>query len=67
MNPTSFEWRNVKLVLDVVNPFVSNALWTHGSALKIAEAESTALFIDIILARWRIVNVKTPDLAKARR
>ncbi|KAH9366742.1 hypothetical protein HPB48_020883 [Haemaphysalis longicornis] len=52
VNPTSLEQQNVKLVLDVVNPFVSNALRTHGSTFKIAQAESTALFIDIILTWW---------------
>ncbi|XP_072144652.1 uncharacterized protein [Dermacentor andersoni] len=60
VNPTSLERPNVKLVLDLINEFVSNALRTHGSALKIAQAESTALFIDIILTWWRIVNVKDP-------
>ncbi|KAH6933178.1 hypothetical protein HPB50_012786 [Hyalomma asiaticum] len=59
-NPTSMERQNVKLVLDVINPFVSNAIRTNGSEFKITHAESTALFIDIILMWWRVVNVKTP-------
>ncbi|XP_077484882.1 uncharacterized protein LOC144094883 [Amblyomma americanum] len=60
VNPTSMERQNVKLALDVINQFVSNALRTHGSAFKIPQAESTALFIDVILTWWQIVNVKTP-------
>lgn len=41
VNPTSLERQNVRLVLDVaVNPLVSNALRTHGSTFKIAQAES---------------------------
>ncbi|XP_077498110.1 uncharacterized protein LOC144108803 [Amblyomma americanum] len=65
VNPTVMERQNVKLVLNVINSFVSNALRTRGSVLKIPIADSTALFIDIVLAWWRIVNVKTPH--KGRR
>lgn len=61
VNPTSMERQNVKLVLDVINPFVSNAIRKHGSEFKITHAESTALFIDIIFMWWRVVNVKTSD------
>ncbi|KAH9378538.1 hypothetical protein HPB48_011588 [Haemaphysalis longicornis] len=60
VNPTSLEQQNVKLVLDVVNLFVSNALRTHGSTFKISQAEYIAIFIDIIATRLRIVNVKVP-------
>lgn len=65
INPTPMERQNVKLVLNVINPFVSNALETRGDALETTCASSTALFINIISTWWKIVNVKTPS--KGRR
>ncbi|XP_077512600.1 uncharacterized protein LOC144123693 [Amblyomma americanum] len=63
--PTPMERQNVKLALDVINPFVSNALEMRGEALKIMNSSSTALFINIIATWWKIVNVKIPS--KGRR
>lgn len=60
VNPTSMERQNVKLALDVINPFVSNALETRGAALKLVQAQSTADFINIIVTWWKVVNVKSP-------
>lgn len=65
INPTPMERQNVKLVLNVINPFVSNALETRGDSLETTCASSTALFINIITTWWKIVNVKTPS--KGRR
>ncbi|KAH7965136.1 hypothetical protein HPB49_004073 [Dermacentor silvarum] len=65
INPTPMERQNVKLVLNVMNLFVSNAFEMRGEALKNTCASSTALFINIITRLWEIVNVKTPS--KGRR
>lgn len=50
------ETQNVKLVLDAINQFVSNALRMRGSALQLFHPE--ALFIDLVLNWWRTGNFK---------
>lgn len=56
INTTSMETQNVKLVLDAINQFVSNALRMRGSALQLFHPE--ALFIDLVLNWWRTGNFK---------
>ncbi|KAK8756868.1 hypothetical protein V5799_000430 [Amblyomma americanum] len=65
VNPTPMERQNVKLVLNVMNPFIANALEMRGEAFQLMSANSTALFINIITNWWKVVNVKSPS--KGRR
>lgn len=60
LNPSSLERQNVKLVLQVFNPHVAEALATRSGEVDFQHAKATADFIKIILRWWSIVNVKTP-------
>ncbi|XP_035223260.1 LOW QUALITY PROTEIN: uncharacterized protein LOC118196010 [Stegodyphus dumicola] len=58
--PSNFERQNVKLVLDIFNPYVIQALLKLGNEHQLKNYKSTANFIDIIYKWWCIMNVKTP-------
>lgn len=59
LSPTNFERQNVKYVLDVFNEHVIQGLLTLGNVHSIANHQSTAEFIRIILNWWNIVSVKS--------
>ncbi|KAH8008675.1 hypothetical protein HPB51_000705 [Rhipicephalus microplus] len=61
LNPSSFERHDVKLVLQVFNPHVAEALAARKGHTDFQHATATAEFIKIILRWWSIVNVKTPS------
>ncbi|KAH8018464.1 hypothetical protein HPB51_007018 [Rhipicephalus microplus] len=61
LNPSSFERQDVKLVLQVFNPHVAEALAARKGHTDFQHATATAEFIKIILRWWSIVNVKTPS------
>lgn len=60
LNPSNFERQNVKLVLQIFNAFVAEALDHHCNFHALWHAKETANFIRIVLRWWKIVNVKTP-------
>jgi hypothetical protein len=57
--PTNIKRQNVKLVLQVFNKFIIEALYELGGKHNLLDFEGTAEFIKIILHWWNIVNVKT--------
>ncbi|XP_054707693.1 uncharacterized protein LOC129217416 [Uloborus diversus] len=61
LNPTNIERQNVKLVLNIFNEFVIEALNTLGEKHALPHFQGTAMFIEIILKWWWVVNVKTPN------
>ena len=60
LQPSNLERQNVKLVLQIFNDFVSQALNEIGERFGIPHSIDTAAFIKIITTWWDIVNVKTP-------
>ncbi|KAH8031548.1 hypothetical protein HPB51_019118 [Rhipicephalus microplus] len=61
LNPSSFERQDVKLVLQVFNLHVAEALAARKGHTDFQHATATTEFIKIILRWWSIVNVKTPS------
>ena len=61
LNPSNLERQDVKLVLQVFNPHVAEALTARTGEVDFQHAAATADFIKIILRWWSIVNVKTPS------
>ncbi|KAH8025034.1 hypothetical protein HPB51_002930 [Rhipicephalus microplus] len=61
LNTSSFERQDVKLVLQVFNPHVAEALAARKGHTDFQHATATAEFIKIILRWWSIINVKTPS------
>lgn len=58
--PSNLVRQNVRLVLQVFNEYIVEALMELGSKHNLNHFESTANFIKIICTWWKIVNVKTP-------
>ncbi|KAL1475599.1 hypothetical protein MTO96_037174 [Rhipicephalus appendiculatus] len=61
LNPSNLERQDVKLVLQVFNPHVAEALTARTGEVDFQHAAATADFIKIILRWWSIVSVKTPS------
>ncbi|KAH6926129.1 hypothetical protein HPB50_015045 [Hyalomma asiaticum] len=61
LNPSNLERQDVKLVLQVFNPHVAEALTARSGEVDFQHAAATADFIRVILRWWSIVNVKTPN------
>ncbi|KAH6925084.1 hypothetical protein HPB50_000306 [Hyalomma asiaticum] len=61
LNPSNLERQDVKLVLQVFNPHVAEALTARSGEVDLQHAAATADFIRVILRWWSIVNVKTPN------
>lgn len=57
--PTNIEKQNVKLVLNVFNTNVVEALNIIGDKADILDSKCTANYIDIITKWWDVMNVKT--------
>ena len=62
LHPTNIERQNVKLVLQVFNEYIIEALNKFGT--NIPHSESTSNFLKTILTWWKIVNVKNPSKGK---
>ena len=60
LHPSNLERQNVKLVLQVFNEYVSQALIQLGAKFNILHYQDTSNFIKIISTWWDVVNVKTP-------
>ena len=60
LHPSNLESKNVKLVLQVFNEYVSQALIQLGAKFNILHYLDTSNFIEIISTWWDVVNVKTP-------
>lgn len=60
LNPSNFERQNVKLVLQIFNEYVPQALLELGKTHNIIHHDDTADFIKIINNWWSIVNEKSP-------
>ncbi|KAH7932844.1 hypothetical protein HPB49_003351 [Dermacentor silvarum] len=61
LNPSNLERQNVKLVLQVFNPHVAEALAARSGKAEFQHAAATADFMKVIIRWWSIVNVKTPS------
>lgn len=62
--PSSLERQNVKLVLQIFNDFLPQALRSLSEKHTFLFPEETASFIDIVVKWWKIVNVKAPYKGK---
>ena len=60
LNPSNLERQNVKLVLQIFNNFVSQALLHLSDKFNILHYRDTSAFIQLISTWWEVVNVKTP-------
>ena len=60
LHPSNLERQNVKLVLQIFNEYVSQALIQLGAKFNILHYQDTSNFIKIISTWWDVVNVKTP-------
>ena len=60
LHPSNLERQNVRLVLQIFNEFVAQALLQLGNAHDILHYQDTSAFISLILTWWEVVNVKTP-------
>jgi predicted nucleic acid binding AN1-type Zn finger protein len=67
LSPNAFERQNVKLVLNVFNAFVVNALLDLGPSHGLNHYEDTSYFIDIIVKWWNVMNVKSAGKGKRLR
>lgn len=67
VNPNSLERQSVKLVLQIFNEFVSNALLQLGNKHQLKFYEGTANFLNLIIRWWNIVNVKHPNKGVAKK
>ena len=65
LNPSNLERQNVRLVLQIFNEYVSQALLELGDKFNISHYHDTSIFIKLIYTWWEVVNVKTPQ--KGRR
>ena len=60
LHPSNLERQNVRLVLQIFNEFVAQALLQLGNAHDILHYQDTSAFISLILSWWEVVNAKTP-------
>ncbi|XP_023231795.1 uncharacterized protein LOC111631721 [Centruroides sculpturatus] len=60
LRPNAFEKQNVKLVLQIFNDLTSESLLTLGPNHLLPHYRETAVYINIFVKWWKIVNVKTP-------
>lgn len=58
--PSSLEKQNVKLVIQIFNDYIVEALKTLGPSNNLSKHVGTAEFIRIISLWWKILNVKAP-------
>ena len=59
LQTSNLERKNVKLVLQIFNSYVSHALRELSENYEIPHYLDTAAFIEIVTTWWNIVNVKT--------
>ena len=59
LHPSNLERQNVKIVLQVFNEYVSQALIQLEAKFNILHYQDTSNFIEIISTWWDVVNVKT--------
>lgn len=65
LTPSNLEKQNVKLVLQIFNEYVIQALETIGEKRSLPFSQDVAEYIRIVYVWWTIMNVKTPH--KGRR
>lgn len=60
LSPSNLENQNVKLVSQIFNRNVAEALLELGEKYNIPHYRETSLYIQVFIKQWNIMNMKTP-------